>query len=37
LERTVKKSDERDEKRESDDEIKCNGKELDVDLDIDIE
>jgi hypothetical protein len=35
LERVVKKSDERDEKR--DDEIKCNGKQLDIDLYIDIE
>jgi hypothetical protein len=34
LERTVKKSDQIDEKKESDDEIKCNGKELDVNLDI---
>jgi hypothetical protein len=33
-ERTVKKSDERYEMRESDEEIKCNGKQLYIDLDI---
>jgi hypothetical protein len=35
-ERSVKKSDERDKMRESDEEIKCNGQQLYMDLDIDI-
>jgi hypothetical protein len=33
-ERAVKKSDKRDEMRESDEEIKCTGKQLYIDLDI---